>query len=208
MKQEITRRTFVRTLVKGGALYGAALVLNIPRPNTARAAAESSEAITLTKLEWTTLEAITGRIIPTDEEPGAIEANCVNFIDKALAHEDAVARPLYTAGLATIEAMAQSRFQKSFTELEGDQQDALLRDLEAGRASEWQIPGVPSQLFFETARAHTLIGFLADPKYGGNKDYAGWRVSGYPGPRHRMGGYSPAQMAGEAPVVPVWDRKS
>jgi gluconate 2-dehydrogenase gamma chain len=206
MNNELTRRNFV----KGSALYGAglAIALQIPRPNTARAASKSSAPITLTELEWTTLEAITGRIIPKDDQPGAIEAHCVNFIDKALAHEDAAARPLYVAGLATVEAIAQSRFEKSFAKLEADQQDGVLRDLERGNANEWQIPGIPSQLFFETARAHTLIGFLADPKYGGNRDYAGWRVSGYPGPRHRMGGYSPAQMAGEAPIVPVWDRES
>ena len=210
MKREITRRTFVNTFVKGGAIYGAGLVISmqIPRPNTARAAMESAEPITFSKLEWSTLEAITGRIIPKDEEPGAIDANCVNFIDKALAHEDAAAKPLYIAGLATVDGIARSRFEKSFAEIGADQQDALLRDLEKGSATEWQIPGLPSQLFFETARVHTLIGFLADPKYGGNRDYAGWRVSGYPGPRHRMGGYSPAQMAGEAPIVPVWDRES
>jgi gluconate 2-dehydrogenase gamma chain len=53
-------------------------------------------------------------------------------------------------------------------------------------------------------RAHTVIGFLADPKYGGNRDFAGWRVSGYPGPRHHRGGYTAEQMAGTAPVQTVW----
>jgi len=209
MKNAITRRNFVSTLVKGSAIYGAGLALawNIPRPNTARAAMESTDPITLTTLEWSTLEAITGRIIPKDDQPGAIEANCVNFIDKALAHEDSAARPLYTAGLAAVDGIARSRFDQSFSALSTDRQDALLRDLEQGKATEWQIPGLRSQRFFETARIHTLIGFLADPRYGGNRDYAGWRVSGYPGPRHRMGGYSPAQMAGEAPIEPVWKKK-
>ena len=62
--------------------------------------------------------------------------------------------------------------------------------------------GLP--LFFETVRAHTLIGFLADPSYGGNRGHAGWRVSGYPGPRHHQGGYTPQQMLGRAPIRPVW----
>ena len=210
MKDTITRRMFVGQMVKGSALYGAGLVLalDMPRPNAARAASESDEPVTLTKLEWSTLEAITGRIIPTDEDPGAIEAHCVNFIDKALAHEDSAARTLYVAGLATTEGISQSRFEKSFSALASKTQDQLLREFEAGEAKEWQIPGLPSPLFFETARVHTLVGFLADPKYGGNRDYAGWRVSGYPGPRHRMGGYSPAQMSGEAPIVPVWERAS
>jgi gluconate 2-dehydrogenase gamma chain len=204
MSKEITRRTFV----KRSALYAAGLTvsLQLPRPNTARAAAESKEPITLSQREWTTLEAITGRIIPTDEEPGAIEAHCVNFIDKALMHEDAEARPLYAAGLASVDGIARARFDKDFSELSADQQDSILASLEQGTAREWTIPELPSQIFFETARIHTIVGFLADPKYGGNRDYAGWRVSGYPGPRHRMGGYSPAQMAGRAPIVPVWKR--
>ena len=52
--------------------------------------------------------------------------------------------------------------------------------------------------------AHTLIGFLADPGYGGNRSYTGWRVVGYPGAEHHMGGYSEDQVEGTAPVVPVW----
>jgi choline dehydrogenase-like flavoprotein len=35
-----------------------------------------------------------------DHEPGAVEAGCTSFIDKALAHEDAALKPVYKAGLA------------------------------------------------------------------------------------------------------------
>ena len=40
--------------------------------------------------------------------------------------------------------------------------------------------------FFEMVRAHTIMGFLAHPKYGGNRDYAGWRVTGYPDGGHHL----------------------
>ena len=56
-------------------------------------------------------------------------------------------------------------------------------------------------------RAHTILGFLADPKYGGNRNHVGWKVVGYPGPRHKLGGYSPAQMRGEAKIETVWGEK-
>ncbi|MGI9294954.1 MAG: hypothetical protein ACR2PS_13295 [Pseudomonadales bacterium] len=49
------------------------------------------------------------------------------------------------------------------------------------------------------------MGFLADPKYGGNKNYTGWQVAGYPGPRHHTGGYSSKQMMGVEAIKPVWD---
>ena len=39
---------------------------------------------------------------------------------------------------------------------------------------------------------------------GGNQGFAGWRVLGYPGPHHTLGGYTAAQMAGRAPVESAW----
>jgi hypothetical protein len=53
-------------------------------------------------------------------------------------------------------------------------------------------------------RADTVIGLLAHPKYGGNRDYAGWRVSRYPGPRHHQGGCTPEQLTGAARVKTIW----
>ena len=200
----INRREFVRR----GSLYGAGILigLNTPRPKAAQAAAESVEPAILTKHEWETLDALTGRIIPADEDPGAREANCVNFIDKALAHEDAAALPLYQGGLAALDGVAMARFETRFVGLESAQRDEILAALERGTAKEWALSKeLPSPMFFETVRVHTIVGFLADPSYGGNRDFSGWKVAGYPGPRHRRGGYTPEQVEGQAPIVPVWD---
>jgi hypothetical protein len=59
----------------------------------------------------------------------------------------------------------------------------------------------------ETVRLHTIYGFLADPRYGGNRGFAGWKLMGYPGPRHGLGGYTPQQMLGEARIKTVWGEK-
>lgn len=201
----LTRRAFVKT----GSLYGAGFVLSLhtSRPAAAKAAAESATPVLLTPDEWKTLEAVTARIIPTDHQPGAREANCVNFIDKAIANEDAAALPLYKGGLAALDGVAQARFGADFVSLSEEEQDAILSDLEKDKASEWAIGAqLPASLFFETVRIHTLVGFLADPSYGGNYDFAGWRVAGYPGPRHRRGGFTPEQVEGKAPIVPIWER--
>jgi gluconate 2-dehydrogenase gamma chain len=199
---ELTRRDFLRdTTIYGGGLW---ISLSLPRPNAARAAAASSQRAALTEAEWITLEAITGRILPTDQQPGAIEAGCVNFIDKALAHEDAQARPLYSLGLAGTEQVAQRRFGRAFAKLSAAEQDEVLVALEQGGAPGWPEGPVSSPVFFATVRAHTIIGFLADPKYGGNRDFAGWKVAGYPGPRHHLGGYTPDQMLGRARIKTVW----
>ena len=178
-----------RDVLVGGAVYGSSLwlLLNLPRPLAARAAAESSRPLVLTERSWKTVEAITARIIPTDHEPGAVEAGCTNFIDKALAHEDAALKPVYKAGLAGVDAVSRRRFAKPFVALPAEQQDEVLLALESGKADGWPKDAVPSAKFFEAVRAHTIIGFVADPKYGGNRDHAGWKVVGYPGagPCHR-----------------------
>lgn len=201
----MNRRDFVRRT----SLYGAGVLVgfHLPRPNAARAATESSAPSVLSASEWTALEALTARVIPTDHQPGAREANCVNFIDKALVHEDSAALPLYKGGLAALDGVSRARFEKAFADLDAARQDAILSDVDAGEATEWSLPELPSTLFFETARQHTIIAFLADPSYGGNRDYAGWKVSGYPGPRHRRGGFTPAQVEGTEPIVPIWEGK-
>lgn len=198
----ITRRALLQ---RGTRLGGAAVLAGwIPFPRAAQAAAASSEPAVLSPAQWQTLEAMTARIIPTDQQPGAREAGCVNFIDKALANEETAARPLYEAGLAATDTVATATFGARFIELTPAQQDALLFQLEGGTATGWPAALPPSPVFFEAVRAHTVIGFLADPKYGGNRDFAGWKVSGYPGPRHHSGGYTAEQMAGTAPVRTVW----
>ena len=195
-----------REFVGRSALYGTTfwLLWNVPRPRALRAAAQSTEAVVLSEDEWRTVEAITARIIPTDHDPGAIEANCVNFIDKALANEDTDLLPTYREGLPSVDAVAVERYGARFAEIEPDEQDEVLIALESGDVSGWSPESVPPEEFFETVRSHTLIGFLADPKYGGNRDYVGWKVAGYPGPRHDVGGYTPAQMIGEEGVRAIW----
>ena len=195
-----------RQLLARGLLFGGSLVagIHLPRPRALAAAAASNKPEVLSAEEWTAVDAIAARLIPTDHEPGAREANCVNFIDKALAHEDASLRPLYSSGLRGVDAAARAHAGARFSELDEEQQDAVLRAMEDGNASGWPAGEPASQAFFAQIWIHTLWGFLAEPKYAGNQDYAGWRVLGYPGGRHRRGGYTPAMMAGKAPVESVW----
>ncbi len=202
MTESISRRRFVT----GGAVYGGALwlTLNLPRPRAAAAAEKTTERATFSEAEWKTVEALCERVIPKDGDPGAVEAGCVNFIDKALANEDAALAPVYQRGLAALDAVSKQRYQKTFAGLEPAQQDALLATLQDDEAPEWQEASVSAPDFFETVRVHTLIGFLADPRYGGNRDYAGWKLVGYPGPRHRAGGYTIEQMKGTAPIEAIW----
>jgi gluconate 2-dehydrogenase gamma chain len=195
-----------RAFLAGSA--GIWIAAGLPRP-LATAAARADEAPrVLTRAEWRAVDAITERIIPTDETPGASAAGCVNFIDKALANEDADALPLYRAALAALEGACRARAEKTFVELDASEQDTVLAELEDGRVADWETREATQQDFFATVRAHTLLAFLADPHYGGNHDYIGWKTLGFPGPVHQLGGSRPPQLTGEEAFVPVWERAS
>ncbi len=204
MSKTLTRRK----IIFQGALYGGTLWLLgcSRRPEAIGAAQKSKAPAVLTAAEWETVEAITGRIIPTDHEPGAIEANCVNFIDKALLHEDSKLEPIYKNGVSGLNSVSAQRFGNAFAALDDEDKDSILRSIASSTPAEgWPPEVIEQQEFFETVREHTIIGFLADPKYGGNRDYIGWKVVGYPGPRHSRGGFTPAQMIGEENIKPICD---
>lgn len=204
---EKSRRQFLR----GGLYAGGALIISAqsPRPLAAAAAAASSNSLILTSQEWQLLEAMTACIIPTDHQPGAREANCVNFIDKALANEDAAAVPMYRGGLQAVDAVCQVLFQRAFVALDIDEQNELLQRMEANALEGWPLGDtLPVAVFFENMRMHTVVAFLADPRYGGNRHYSGWQVAGYPGSEHHSGGYTRAQVEGREEIVPVWVRDS
>jgi hypothetical protein len=178
----------------GGALWTA---INVPRPRALAAAQASSEHAVLSTQEWQTLEAMAARIIPADESPGAVEAGCVNFIDKALAHEDAALAPTFHDGLAALDTVARTRFDRPFAELAPSEQDELLVALQDDKVAGWTGKVASAPQFFESVRVQTIIGFLADPVHGGNRDHAGWKLLAYPGPAHHRGGYTPEQMLGK-----------
>jgi hypothetical protein len=59
-------------------------------------------------------------------------------------------------------------------------QDAVLTDMESNAATGF-TPN--SATFFDLVRNHTLQGMFCDPFYGGNANFVGWDLLGYPGIR-------------------------
>jgi gluconate 2-dehydrogenase gamma chain len=199
---KLTRRDFLgRASIYGS---GISFALAAKLPLAEQAAEKSQSPQTLTEPQWRTVEAMTGQIIPSDDTPGAIEANCVNFIDKALAHEEKAALGMVRNSLDAIDRYCLSTWRKKFYSLTPEQQNAVLVTLEDNQMENWPPDNDESTQFFGFIRALTIIGFLADPKYGGNNSHVGWQLAGYPGPRHHSGGYSEAQMIGEEAISPIW----
>lgn len=129
------------------------------------------------------IDAITSRIIPSDETPGAREAGVVYFIDRRLTTFGVDDQKTYREGLSELQAKIQEMFPgaSKFSALATEQQDEVLHSFDEqsphGRQRRFRAsPG--AQNFFETLRQHTIEGFLIDPDYGGNRDGAGWKVIG------------------------------
>jgi len=165
-------------MLRRGAALGA--ITTIPASVLAQAARDEPYA-NLTAAEAATLEATVARLIPSDANgPGALEAGAARYIDGALGNALAAQRPVYVAGLAALDAYARGSAGRAFVELPPEQQDAVLTDLEQNRATGFSPS---SAAFFELVLGHTLEGTFGDPHYGGNQDFVGWELLGYPGLR-------------------------
>ncbi len=179
-----------RDLLKGLGVAGAAAVTTPAgsegSPALPQAAAAPARFETLTATEAEVLDAVTSRLIPTDSSgPGAREAGAVHYIDRALAGPLASMRPAYAAGLAALDAYAKQTKGSGFAALSAADQDAVLSDVEANRATGFTASGstATASSFFNLVRAHTIEGTFSDPFYGGNTNFAGWDLIGYPGVR-------------------------
>ena len=157
----------------------------------------------LTLPEIRFLEAAVSRLIPADDlGPGAKEADVTYYIDQQLAsvwgthgrnyrqgpwregtpqqgfQSRLIPQEIYRAGIRDTNDYCTQQHGKNFEFLKGEQQDEVLKALEAAKI---ELTNVSAKLFFDLLWRNTEEGFFADPMYGGNKDKAGWRLVGFPG---------------------------
>jgi gluconate 2-dehydrogenase gamma chain len=168
----ISRRSFLANSL--GSAGSAWLIANLP---AIRAAAQHAHAARQTlppaRFEFfspaqaASIEAITAQIIPTDDTAGARDAGVVYFIDRVLTTFDKDKQQAYVKGLANLSARIKKAFGKTeFAELSSAEQVKALKSIERTG-------------FFQIVREHTIVGFLADPSYGGNRDMSGWKAIGF-----------------------------
>ena len=142
----------------------------------------------LSAADAATLAAVCARLIPTDGNgPGAAEAGAAVYIDRALGGWLAPLRDTYVGGLTAVDEAARTRSGKRFADLAPAEQDAVLATIE-------QTP------FFALVRAHTIQGTFCDPAYGGNANFVGWDLIGYPGIRLNV---TAADQRMAAPAKPI-----
>lgn len=175
-----TRRVFVQRL----ALVGGGTVLlgggckkgestspkdagGPPKPLTTRHRVFTDE-------EFRTLSAACERVLPKDEDPGALDANVPEYIDRILTTVQLKKmRTDFVPGLAALDRRAQRMFKVPFAEAAPAQQDELLAIFkdspERSGEARW----------FELLMVLSLEGFLGDPSYGGNRGKVGWALMGF-----------------------------
>lgn len=169
----ITRR---EVLAGGAASIACAFV-----PISALRLAETAKPTLFTASERRCLEAIVSRLVPADAMgPGALEAGCAVYIESALQDAYQSQKSAYSRGLAALDSYATSKQGKTFAALKAAEQDQILSDFERNtKVADY----AESAAFFELVRRHTLEGMFGDPSYGGNANFAGWNLIGYPGLR-------------------------
>ena len=125
----------------------------------------------LTPSQMKTLVAFIDRLIPSDElGPGAVEAGAQIYIDRALAGFNLSEKASFLQGLEGADEYAKRVHGATLAELSVDKRDQVLNES-------------ADSPFFSRARRLTLEGMFGDPYYGGNKNFAGWDLIRYPGPR-------------------------
>jgi gluconate 2-dehydrogenase gamma chain len=174
-----------RDLLKRAGVASAAAAVPAVLTEAAQAPASPARTApleTLTAAEAETLDAVVARLIPTDANgPGAREAGAVQYIDRALAGALSATRDAYRSGLASLDAYARQAKGNRFAQLSEADQDELLSALERNAVSSFGPPGAAA--YFNLVLNHTLQGTFGDPYYGGNRNFVGWDLVGYPGVR-------------------------
>jgi len=224
----VSRREVLRR-IGGATAVGAVPAVLFRRTDAARlappgqtAAVQDSGAFeTLTPVEGEVLEALTSRLIPSDETgPGAAEARAARYIDRALGGALAGSREVYRSGLAAVDRYARDRRGAPFAQLAEADQDAVIGDLERDVATGF-TPS--SAAFFGLVLSHTIQGTFCDPYYGGNAAFVGWDLINYPGVRlgvtaddqrldatpepARMSAYDYTMFSGRRPARAGLDRR-
>ena len=192
-KHDESRRAFlVGAAIGAGTVAGAGLVPDALAQTQQQHAPASSPPMVhamagdphhgafLNEEDSATVAALTERLMPgAPGKPGAREAGVTNYIDLALSGAYTSLQDFYRRGLAALDAHCRQTFKAPFRRLKADQQDEVIGALEVGKAPAFTWPS--ARAFFETVRTHTMEAMFADPIYGGNRDFAGWKLVGFPG---------------------------
>jgi gluconate 2-dehydrogenase gamma chain len=159
--------------------------------------------LTLTATEAAFVTAAVDTFIPADElSPAGSDCGIVIFIDRQLASDWGGGAKMYRsgpfhkgkpeqgyqlaltprqflqAGIAEANAWSHKTYGKAFDGLSQPDRVAALKAMEVGKAG---FATLAARMFFNALLNITIEGFFSDPAYGGNRNYASWKMLGFPG---------------------------
>ena len=170
--RDLSRRQFLAGL--STAAKGSLIVLSLPAILTAcrqaneqnPTASADAQTTILSRDLAIELDAISARIVPTDDTPGAREAGSVRFMEVVLADGREDQLTILQTGIVELNASASREFGvSSFAALSETQQDVLLTAIE-------------TTPFFSTVRFLTVASLFALPQYGGTGPDVGYELIG------------------------------
>jgi gluconate 2-dehydrogenase gamma chain len=174
---QLSRRKFLEAALLAAAAAG-----------SGAACATSSPWRFLTVEQARTLAAGCDCVIPPDEDPGAAWAGVVNFIDRQLCGPLRDSQNAYRLGIAAMNQGSRLIYGRDFASLPEEKRVELLVRMEKGESlgAAWQK--ISSTEFLSMLVDHTMQGFYGDPRHGGNRDRASWKMVGlsYPPIRGRL----------------------
>jgi len=155
---------------KGGPDAGVTAVAAQPGPPKAL----TTSHLTFTNDDFVTLIAACDRVLPKDEDPGALDANVPEYIDRILQTPqlDTMKRN-FPGGLAALSRRCERMFKVPFHQATPEQQDEVLTVFKNSPDNSGEAR------WYEMLIVLTLEGFLGDPSYGGNRDQVGWKLLGF-----------------------------
>lgn len=214
MRRNITRRQFVKVSAVGVAATGALVATGRMMFNPPDMGLENpypilpNEKPLLTPLnpnafffdehQYALVATLAALVIPTDEDPGATEANVVDYIDRLVA-QSKEKQTEYAKGLNWIDTLSEKTYGKNFFGLKIQEQIDLLRSVDEAQAvrsrhstnllervdhaidrtwEDWFGLDDNSR-FFSKLRADVFHGYYSNP--------ISWKVVGYFGPPQPVG---------------------
>jgi gluconate 2-dehydrogenase gamma chain len=139
------------------------------------------KAATLGKAaRWQVIDAVQQHMFPSEpDSPGAREIKALDYLKFIVsdASLDAAERAFILQGAGWLDDMAQQLKKSSFSALDEESREQVLRNIEKSEAgSNW----------LSLILLYLIEALLADPAYGSNPDGVGWRwlshIPGFPSP--------------------------
>ncbi len=159
----LTRRDALkRVALMLGAAITPSILAGALQAQTASAAADAVKAapLHLTKAQFETAAALTERIIPRTDTPGARDVGVPAFIDLMVGgYMTPEEIALFTQGLADAEAASRQAHQRGFAQLSGAEQDRLLEQMATASQNK-------EKTFFYQLKELTLVGYFTSEQVG------------------------------------------